>query len=340
MSDSDKIVPFPDASAIEMEAARWIARRDSGGMTPDERTAFEAWYARSVQNREAFTRLSETWDAFDVMRARGELRATGLGLSRRAALVAAAAGIAAVALLALAFLILAPNRVDVASYRTEVGEQRTVALVDGSSILLNTDSEVQVRYSPTAREITLVRGEAFFEVAPNRDRPFSVFAGDGVVRAVGTAFAVRLLSDQIEVTVTKGDVALASRAERPHDGIASEAETAKPRQLAMMSAGQSALFKDKIERLGVVAEAELNRKLAWRQGMLAFAGEPLSRVVAEVSRYTDVQIAIEDPTLNDLRVGGYFKVGEVDAMFEALTKSFGVEVDWIDRSHVRLRPAA
>ena len=91
----------------------------------------------------------------------------------------------------------------------------------------------------------------------------------------------------------------------------------------------------KVEKLDL-APPEATRKLAWRQGMLVFTGESLPSVVADVSRYTDVQIEIADPELNNLKVGGYFKVGEVEPMLEALEGSFGVRVERLDAKHVRL----
>jgi transmembrane sensor len=162
-----------------------------------------------------------------------------------------------------------------------------------------------------------------------------------VVRAVGTAFVVRLQPKGIEVTVTKGTVELASlTSTRPVSSL-SRAQALPRHVLTMVTAdrGTTELAvlapSHQVEKLDL-APPEATRKLAWRQGMLVFTGESLPSVVADVSRYTDVQIEIADPGLNDLKVGGYFKVGEVEPMLEALEGSFGVRVERLDAKHVRL----
>jgi transmembrane sensor len=90
--------------------------------------------------------------------------------------------------------------------------------------------------------------------------------------------------------------------------------------------------------LSIAARPEntINRQLAWREGMMAFSDEPLVSVIAEVSRYTDVDIEIADPKLKDLRVGAYLKVGEVDPLLDAVHASFDVRVHRIDAHHIRL----
>ena len=106
--------------------------------------------------------------------------------------------------------------------------------------------------------------------------------------------------------------------------------------MARLIAGDAVLIDKTNERIEKLVEAELNRSLSWRQGVLAFTGEPLSEVVEEVSRYTEVEILIKDPVLNDLRFGGYFKIGNVDSLFEALEESFDVSVRWLDQKTVHL----
>ena len=95
-------------------------------------------------------------------------------------------------------------------YETRIGEQNSITLVDGSVIQLNTDSHIQVNYEKNQRSIVLMAGEAHFEVAKDPSRPFVVKAGDGMVRAVGTAFTVRINPEALKVIVTEGKVALAA----------------------------------------------------------------------------------------------------------------------------------
>ena len=354
MADFKGVVNFQNPGAIEAEAAAWVARLDAGEATPDDIAAFEAWRERSDRHRDAAARLAKLWDEMDELgcslggaeapfadrrswlpAARPLARA---GYGRRAFIggaVAAAAGWAAFSL--------APARATLQIYDTAVGQQRTVVLDDGSEVQLNTDSLIEVRYSRPARDIRLVKGEAYFEVASDKGRPFSVYAGDKVVRAVGTAFNLRLDDRRLDITLSEGAVKVAtlSAGDAPADLRRAAVQLRKP--LVTLSAAkgpvETVVVDGEVAANAPVAEPAVNRKLAWRQGMLVFAGDPLSSVVADVSRYTDISITILDPELNDIPVGGYFKVGAVDAMLEALG-SFGVQAVWIDARHVQLSRAS
>ncbi len=344
MSDRDNIIRLVDPATLEAQAAGWIARLDRDRVSEADLAGFAAWKALSPQHRLAADRLAGLWSELDSLAGRAPAivnpRTAAVGTNRWIAGLAAA-GVILTGLVAVSGLQLLP-RTEV--YDTAVGGQRTVNLDDGSSIQLNTNSKVEVRYSARARDLRLLRGEAFFEVAPNRKRPFSVYARQDVVRAVGTAFVVRLSGDRVEVTVTKGKVELAS-IEHPLASTSLDRVAALPRRtLTTVSAGQGATELAVLERATLIehvdlAPPEVSRKLAWRQGMLVFNGENLPSVVADVSRYTDVRIEIADPALNSLKIGGYFKVGEVDPMLEALESGFGVHVERLDDKHVRLSGA-
>jgi len=357
MSDPAKVVRLVDLKAIEVEAAAWIARLDSASGTSTDQADFEAWKAQSVHHREAAEKLGGLWSDLGILGQlaapssavaatahRGRRGTWALGhISRRSTGIAAvAAGMAAAIGMGLfATQILTP-RTEI--YDTAVGAQRTVNLADGSSVQLNTNSRLEVRFTPESRDLKLVRGEAFFEVAPNRQRPFSVYVQDGVVRAVGTAFIVRLRSERVEVIVTKGSVELASFTQPPRGLRLDRAASLPRRPLEVVSVAPGVvetaiIAQDKVERSSVTGP-EATRRMAWRQGMLAFDGQPLSEVVADVSRYTNMEIEIADPRLSSMKIGGYFKVGEVEPMLEALEAGFGVQVQRLDATHVRLTAAS
>ena len=355
MTDSGNVVRLVDLGAIEAEAAAWVARLDVATPSASDLAEFEAWKAQGAHYREAADRLDGLWSDLDVL---GQLAtpvsvgaprwgrawwgAHGRPIGPRPRFAAFAAGLVVVIVLAMTSSQLLAPRTD--TYETAIGGQRTINLDDGSSVQLNTNSRLEVRYSGRARDLKLVKGEAFFEVAPNPRRPFSVYAQDGVVRAVGTAFVVRLRGEGVEVTVTKGTVELASLT-RPAKVVPLDRVTSEPRRpLAMVSAMSgtvetAVLVQDSVESRAV-STPEATRRMAWRQGMLAFEGQPLSEVVADVSRYTNMEIEIADPDLRSLKVVGYFNVGEVEPMLEALETSFGVRVERLDPSHVRLTAAS
>ncbi len=350
MSDPNTFIPLRSPANLEAEAAAWIARLDRGTQSEADLAAFRAWRALSPLHRQAADQMMALWSDLDELshlphileakiatrdrRTLGQLpRGWVAGLAAASVIVAGVAAITGLQLL---------PRTEV--YDTAVGGQRTINLDDGSSIQLNTNSKVEVRYSPRARDLRLLKGEAYFEVAPNKQRPFSVYAHQDVVSAVGTAFVVRLTGDQVEVTVTKGKVEVAAMSHPPPSAPLDRIAALPRKTLTMVSASQGSTELAVVEKARLVehldlAPPEVSRKLAWRQGMLVFNGDDLASVVADVSRYTDVQIEIADPALKSLKIGGYFKVGEVDPMLEALDSSFGVHVERLDRKHVRLTAA-
>jgi transmembrane sensor len=357
MSDSGNVVRLPDFGAIDAEAAAWIARLDSGSATSDDRAGFIAWKAQSHHHQEAADRLGGLLSDLDVLgrlatpsapAASRRRPAAGGALGARrlprtvAGLVAIAASIAAA--VGLAFIGSSQLAPATQVYGTAIGAQRTVNLADGSSVQLNTNSRLEVRYTRKARDLHLVSGEAYFDVAPNKRRPFSVYTRDGVVRAVGTAFVVRLRGQRVDVTVTKGTVELASFTRPPPVLWLDRAAGLERRSRAMVSATpgvvESAVIAQDVVSKADVPAPEATRRLAWRQGMLVFAGEPLPEVIADVGRYTDVEIEIVDPSLRSVKMAGYFKVGEIDPMLEALETGFGVRVERVDAKHVKLFAAS
>lgn len=348
MAKSENVVAFPDLSRVEAQATEWIMLFEDGGGTPEERAAFKRWLDESVHHRDAYMRFAALWDGMERFEELSDYSAADDGatllkgsryfprsLGRRS-LMRIAASLFLVVAAAVAYQALSVGDLrHVASHETVVGAHRTVSLPDGSRIDLNTNSRMEIDYSLTSRRVRLVRGEAYFDVVENQSRPFVVEAGGGAVRAVGTAFSVRLRDRKIDVTVTEGQVALFAsapdRAERVEGG-----DRAAPAALLRVAAGQQVVFEDDVEQLNHVAADVMKRKLSWRDGMLAFSGEPLSEMVAEVSRYTDMTIEIEDDELRVFPVAGYFKAGDVEAMLEAFELAGGLRVERLGPKHVRL----
>jgi transmembrane sensor len=351
MTQNENISRLYDLSAIEGEAAHWVARLDRGDVSPDEAALFETWKAQSVHHARAAERLSGLWAEMSVL---ADLSQHSAPAARPvtdwlAALLPTRAqpwpmaGIAAALVLSVVSvwtITQSPITDPVARYTTQVGEQRTINLADGSSIQLNTDSLVEVLYRPGGRDLRLMKGEAFFDVAPDPARPFSVYTDNGVVRAVGTAFVVRLDGPKVEVTVTKGTVELAGFNAPPKATDLGLSKNIARQPLSLVSANngriEKAVLAQNVVTHVAMAPPDAARGLSWRQGMLIFAGDPLAAVVKDVTRYTDIEIEIADPKLDALKVGGYFKVGEVEPMLEALVQGFGVRVERVSAKHVRL----
>jgi transmembrane sensor len=339
----DKVVPLPSAQQVEVEAAAWLTVLGREHVSTEERAEFKRWLRHSERHRAAFEALSALWDDLEILQ---DLEDIGAAMTsapapsrswpRRRVIVAAASFAMAVIASGSFYVAHLRGLEQSGAFTTAIGEQRSVELSDGSVIQLNTDTRIDVSFSRSERFVRLVRGEAYFDVAKDADRPFSVVAGSRMVRAVGTAFTVRRRDDSaIEVTVEEGTVALASAPEREEPGGPRE-ESVDRTMLAQLTAGQSTVFDLRVESIVLVPESELKRKLAWRQGVLVYSGESLEEVVADISRYTDMRIEIADPALKARAVAGYFPVGRIDGFLQSLELNFGIRVERVSATHVRL----
>lgn len=346
MTKQSDVVVNLEFDRINKEASDWVVRLEEEDLSAEEQASFQQWLAKSDRHRETFDRISSLWGDFDgvaefediaasdemsALVAQDAGRRKWPTLGRRSILTGIAASI--VFLVGAAVIFQASNgrfEQDESEIRTAVGEQRTIVLADGSEVLLNTDTEITVNFDDSGRNIQLLRGEAHFDVKPDAERPFSVYSGDRVVRAVGTAFTVRLLETEIDVTVTEGRVAIFS-----DSTSADNAPGAVSAPIAQLEAGGSARFDETVEHLEQIEPDELARKLSWREGVLAFSGDPLADVISDVGRYTDIEIVIDDPEIAAMPVNGYFKIGEVDEMFEALEIMAGLRAERVGPRRVR-----
>ena len=347
MTENNNVLEFPELDGVEEEAAVWVARLDARDLSHAEQAELRAWLKRSPVHQEAFSRMGAIWGGADVLDEYNLIDPVGVGgqnpqrTPRRLILISAiAASLALICGIVVTQLGLWPTSSQTATFRTAVSEQETVDLIDGSRMILNTDSEVAVDISRKHRTISLVRGEVHFEVAKDPDRRFNVYAGQGLVQAVGTAFSVHLRDTDVEVTVSEGVVQVFSReADMSASNGANNNQAkgeAEYKSLAALAVNESAVFDDKIERFGKMESAEIERKLMWRDGLVEFSGEPLSEVVKEMSRYTDIEIDIADPSLATIPIGGAFEAGNIQSMFDALETVFGIEVESESPTRVRL----
>lgn len=372
---TDKIVEFPDRRVIAEEAAAWLIRLDAdAALSPADITALREWLSRSPVHREELQSLAVMWEKMNVLT---EL-AVPLGrptsqpgsgfrlLFSRTALASLVfvAILTSIGLATLVWQSTAPLNEANGLFATAIGQQKTTTLADGSVVLLNTDSQIEVDYRAGFRDLRLLRGEAHFTVAKDSERPFRVFAGTGKVQAIGTAFSVYLKDQSIDVTVTDGRVSLATlnqhtavgevppiadSMDQPLSGSIETETDDYVEAVAALSAGQSATLqvasysessaRSIQESVRTVPTRDLAKKLSWRDGMLTFSGDPLDVVVSEISRYTPITIEIADPAIRATRIGGHFPVGETEAMFDALEANFGLRVTRMSRDRVVLSAA-
>ncbi len=330
MSD---IVKLRTRAEIDEEAAEWAWRMDGEAVGPADREAFEIWLRQDVRHRRAFEEFSKVWRMLDGLGAakRDEKLATFAQPGRRAPAHASPrwwlGAAAAVLLGALAAVLWTSSGGEIQTFSTAVGQQRDVTLADGSIVSLNTNSIVEVDMTRRNREIHLRKGEAHFQVAHDRSRPFLVHAGDAVVRAVGTEFEVRLLADQhVDVVVNEGRVEV----QATPSGAAVGAGPAPGRRPAAafraVHAGERLSTASADYSVKEVTAQQLSSEMAWREGAIVFDGEPLSAAIAEIERYTDARIVISDPSTAALRVGGRFRTGDVSDFFRGLESALPIAV--------------
>jgi transmembrane sensor len=363
---TQKIIQFDEQACIEATAREWLIRLDRDQPPSKQEIAqLRQWAAQSKAHHDELVRISAFWNDANILTELSTpvYNKTRWSLTRIVArllkpllpptpLIGRVASYAALSLFAVSFafmLLKAPSPISSNGlYVSAIGELKQQTLADGSVVQLNTDSQIQVDFSTGTRKIRLLRGEAHFDVSHNADWPFQVYAGNGMVKAVGTAFSVRLDRDSVKVTVDEGRVDLAAAAVADTTSHA----PSSMQKIASLQVGQSAQISNIISTnpgtsapqplqvISDLAQQELERQLAWRTGYLVFTGNPLSEVIAEINRYTPLQIEIGDPALANLSVGGRFKVGELDAMFDVLETGFGIQVSRLDDHRVQLTRAA
>lgn len=292
--------PIPHSVTIREQAADWWARLDGGSVDDNELAEFQVWLSRSSEHRLAYRELEALWGELDGL-ATVPISRAARSKSARRGLGPLVLGMALAA--GLAALWLSPYmRLWSADLQTGRGEIRSFTLSDGSTVQLNRASAVEIQIDETRRELRLLRGEAAFEVSPDRNRPFRVYAGGGSVTALGTAFNVKLAEDGAEVTVTEHRVRV---------------EFGNGRQAAELEEGLAAVY-DAEHGLSQAKAADVGAATAWRRHRLVFQNRPLDEVVAELADYYPGILLIQDAELRQRRVNGVFRTDDPLAAIAAL----------------------
>lgn len=320
------------ADTIREEAERWFARRRDGARMPDEEAQFRRWLQRSPRHAQAYAASECSWRELHGLHSSTRLRrltaeamhATAARPRSRRRPLLLAAGLAALALFAAWRLppLLAPEAAPQV-YATALGEQRSELLPDGSRMVLNTDTELQVHYRRGRREIRLRHGEALFEVAPDKRRPFAVAAADGMVTALGTRFQVRREAGAVAVTLLEGRV---------------EVKRAERQERRELSPGERAEYR--VASRGIaVRSADPALAVGWTQGRLDFQRTRLAEAVAEANRYSPQKLWLASTELEAIPVSGNFRIGDNAGIAAAFAAVFPVRVGDVDENRIVLLPA-
>jgi transmembrane sensor len=323
------------AQAAAKAATQWLACEDLD-QSP-QREQFAAWLDESEENRDAWAQAHQMWDIFDdaddsdliaaMARAARQAGPEAVAKPFWPQMIAASIAVAAVS----ATLLMGaqqgwfgrsakPTQVAVneaasltavgrADYVTGKGQKSIVDLPDGTRVTLDADSAVDVAFTGGRRDVRLLNGRAFFDVAHDRAHPFAVQAGGRVVTALGTQFDVRLTPGAVRVVLAEGSVSVASGAIAP---------------LVKLTPGQAFAAQDGV--MGKVSTADVNDALAWKQGVVDFHDQPLSEAIGLLNRYTRAQIVIKDPKVGALRITGVFKTGDIERFGRSVSQVLPVKM--------------
>ncbi|MBB5212347.1 FecR family protein [Microbulbifer hydrolyticus] len=342
--NSQEVQHVPTEDRLD-QACAWIARLRSDAPSAADRRAFAEWMSECAANRQAFDEMAELWGDLGVLShlPLDELYPESVPSSEhreqvkpeRPARASRAAndntgwnlpqwlmgGSAVAACLGIALWIgnqwLQQAPVQQQMYTTAIGETRTIALADGSEVKLNTNSELIVNFSRDERRTQLLRGEAFFDVARQTSRPFTVAAGSANIRVLGTQFNVERNPDNTRVSVTGGTVAV------------SEARTASGLQPESVKLTRNQKVSVSNNGLSTVGHTSPEEALDWTHGQLVFDETPLSEALEELNRYLKVPAAAA-PGVSDQTLSGTFELTDPESTLSAIATALDLAQDHSD----------
>jgi transmembrane sensor len=296
----------PKDEGLAEQAALWVARMQSADASPSDRQAFELWLASDPSHKDAYEDMAALW---------GDMRAVNLPSASDQKTSSAKKVLTTLCLLCLLGAAVLLSRqtglIDrlQADHYTSVGETRVMMLEDGTRVSLNSDTAIETRYSDRERRIVLLRGEAFFDVVKNPQRPFIVDNDGLTAQALGTHYAVRAGSGSLpqEVQVEEGEV---------------EVETISGS--ARLGAGEAVTLDS--DGAIVRSRQDVGTNTAWREGKLVFSGQSLRQVLQILAQYRHGRIVVLDDTAARLNVSGIFDLHDTNQALRILESSLPVTV--------------
>ena len=341
---SDSPAPPPASAAIETAAIAWLTERDDG-FSPEREREFAQWLRADPRHLAAVNRLEQTLGLLgELPEFRTEIntafnRAAPLvpfppaaHVSRRWPRALAWIGVAAALALGAVAGWRSLRAPPEAHYATTAAGYERARLDDGSTLELNAASAVRVQFTTAERRVKLEAGEAHFDVAHDTSRPFVVSAGGIAVRAVGTAFNVRLAADgAVEVTVSEGKVRVGQTG--PESSTATTAPLVAAGERLVLPKQAPAPVPEKI------SPSALRAALAWQGRLADFSEAPLADVVARFNTRSRVQLVLADAELGTHRVGGTFALDESEAFVRLLERDGEIVGERRGDSEILLRRA-
>jgi transmembrane sensor len=317
------------------EASVWIVRLHSEERTPELEAGLREWLAADPENARQFEHITDVWEIGGAVTANGlpRMRSWSAATRPRWTLAAAAAMVCTIAVFTAYWWWAA------SAYVTDRGEQRLVRLDDGSRVSLNSDTRLRVEFRTTERRVRLERGEGFFEVAKDVRRPFIVQAGDREVTALGTTFVVRHESARTAITLVEGKVAVSplgsffapeksNPPEKPSASVQPQADTFTLTPGERLTLAKLAPPKIDAPRIDAIT--------AWRRGEVLLEATPLTEAIAEMNRYDERQLVLDNTELATVRVSGVYRTGDSPGFARAVAELHGLKIiEGPDRIHLQ-----
>lgn len=315
---------------LHEQAAHWFLRLRDADIDADEIEAALAWLAESPEHQAAYDAVERVWDGSAPAAAEPSPIRQAEPVGTRSFILTRVWRVAA-AILVLVGLAAgaryssyweetpAPVR-----YASVVGETRSITLADGSTVTLGAASSISVEYAAQVRRVVLTDGEALFTVAKNPARPFIVEAAGGSAQALGTVFNVHRGPEGVTVGVAEGVVQVKATA-----GASAPA--------VRLPAGTEVTYTALAE-LGPVRNVRAERVGAWQRGVLSFIDRPLGAVVADLNRYSNRLIVIDDESLKQMHVSGSVTMTGIEEWLRALQGTAVVELRESDRALTLQKP--
>lgn len=303
------------AEAIWAKAADWLAQRNSGEWTSEHQVEFDCWLSESNSHLLAYWRVEAAWQRTDRLAAlHAPMRRASAGhRSRWANTIKSVAAVVTISTL-VGFGMFYSARPVEKVFETKTGGRQIVTMADGSTIELNTNTRLRLLQSANERQVTLERGEAYFQIRHNAANPFVVIAGSHRVTDLGTKFVVRRLPSELKVTLLEGSARVDASSNRGN----SASVTLTPGDVAIASAESLAVTKK--------GASQLKDDLAWRRGLLVFRNASLATAASELNRYNTTKVTISDAATAQISIGGTFPADDPGAFVRVAHELLGLHV--------------
>jgi transmembrane sensor len=317
MSDTNPGEMAKPSSEVEASAAAWLRRQQYFDWSNVEQAEFDAWLAQSNNHAAAYWRLKAAWARTERLAALRTPPSSPTGSTKNkrnwSLIGRSVAGLSLLLVAGVAAMILLQPGPK--TYSTPIGGRETVALADGSSVDLNTDTILRADLSRGRRTVEVEQGEAYFRVKHDTNSPFIVIAVGHRIVDIGTSFLVRASTNKLEVTLVSGRARL-------------EASDASIQQASkILTPGDVAVATSDSLNVSKKLPNELTDKLAWRRGALVFHNTSLADAADQFNRYSDTKLVVPDAQAGALTINGTFRTDGVEQFARATSDVFGLRVE-------------